>query len=309
MRFYSAYPMSPATSVLNYFNLVKQEANIVVEQAEDEIAAVNQVIGASTAGARAMTATSGGGFSLMVEGLGLSGIGEIPLVVANVQRPGPATGLPTRTEQSDLRFVIHASQGEFPKMVISPQNHREMYHQTWRAFDLAEKYQIPVILLSDQYLADSSSVLDLDHMLDHTNYQVKKLDETVEIIADKNNVYKRYQYTESGISPLKHFGDKDYLVKIDSDEHTEYGVITESADVRHQMVEKRARKLELLKEELIEPLFAGDEKPHILVLGFGSTWEAIKEAVLTLNDNGDIKYAALSFGDVFPLPTKNWNEL
>lgn len=305
MRFYTAYPMSPATTVLNYFNKVKEEANIVVEQAEDEIAAVNQAIGGFAAGARSMTATSGGGFALMVEALGLSGIAEIPLVVANVQRPGPATGLPTRTEQSDLRFTIHASQGEFPKMVISPQNHKEIYHQTWRAFDIAEKYQIPVILLSDQYLADSSSVLPMGEMLDHKAYEIKPLNQDVKIEADEHGVYKRYQYTETGISPLKYYGDKDYLVKLDSDEHTEYGVITESADVRNKMVEKRARKLELLKEELIEPLFVGDENPDVLVVGFGSTYEAIKQAVLHLNKTEDIKYAALSFGDVFPLPTIN----
>jgi len=304
MRFYSAYPMSPATSVLNYFNEVKEDAKIVVEQAEDEIAAVNQAIGGFAAGARSMTATSGGGFSLMVEALGLSGIAEIPLVVANVQRPGPATGLPTRTEQSDLRFVIHASQGEFPKMVISPQNHKEIYHQTWRAFDIAEKYQIPVILLSDQYLADSASIIPMDEMLDHKEYEVKKLHQDVTIEVDEHGVYKRYQYTDTGISPLKHYGDKDFLMKLDSDEHTEYGVITESADVRNKMVEKRAKKLELLKEELIEPLFVGNENPDVLVVGFGSTYEAIKQAILQLNDQTDTKYAALSFGDVFPLPTK-----
>lgn len=304
MRFYTAYPMSPATSVLNYFNKVKTEANIVVEQAEDEIAAVNQAIGGSAAGARSMTATSGGGFSLMVEALGLSGIAEIPLVVANVQRPGPATGLPTRTEQSDLRFTIHASQGEFPKMVISPQNHKEIYHQTWRAFDLAEKYQMPVILLSDQYLADSASVIPMDDMLAHQAYEVEPVNQDLDIEVDEHGVYKRYQYTETGISPLKYYGDKDYLMKLDSDEHTEYGVITESADVRNKMVEKRARKLELLKEELIEPIFVGDENPHVLALGFGSTYEALKEAVLELNKTADIKYAALAFSDVFPLPSQ-----
>ncbi|NLY37389.1 MAG: 2-oxoacid:acceptor oxidoreductase subunit alpha [Tissierellia bacterium] len=304
MRFYSAYPMSPATTILNYFNGVKEEANIVVEQAEDEIAAVNQAIGAFSAGARAMTGTSGGGFSLMVEAIGLAGIAEIPLVIANVQRPGPATGLPTRTEQSDLRFVIHAAQGEFPKMVISPQNHRELYHQSWRAFDIAEKYQIPVILLSDQFLADSSSVIPIQDMLDHKDYLVKKLEQTDTIEVDEDGVYKRYQYTDTGISPLKYYGNKDYLIRLDSDEHTEYGVITESADVRNQMVRKRARKLELLKEELIEPIFVGDENPEILIVGFGSTYESIKGAIETLNARGNGKYAFLSFGDVYPLPTK-----
>lgn len=304
MRFYSAYPMSPATTLLDFFNDAKEDAKIVVEQAEDEIAAINQALGAAAGGVRAMTGSSGGGFSLMVEALGMTGVAEIPLVVANVQRPGPATGLPTRTEQADLRFMIHASQGEFPRMVISPQNHKEVYHQSQRAFDLAEKYQIPVLLLSDQFLADSYSVIPMDDMLDHKDYEVKELDQDVEIQVDENGIYKRYQYTDTGISPLKHFGDKEYLVKMGSEEHTEFGVLTESAEVRTKMVNKRARKLELLKEELIEPIFVGDENPDILILGFGSTYSSIKEAVETLNNNEDKKYAFLSFGDVYPLPTE-----
>ena len=302
MRYYSAYPMSPATTLLTYFNKVQEEANIVVEQAEDEIAAINLAIGAAAGGTRAMTGSSGGGYSLMVEALGMTGVAEIPLVIANVQRPGPATGLPTRTEQSDLRFMIHSSQGEFPRMVISPQNHKELYHQTWRAFDIAEKYQIPVLLLSDQFLADSTMVLPMDEMLNHKDYEVEELNQKVDIEVDEHGIYKRYQYTDTGISPLHHYGSKDYLVRLDSDEHTEYGVLTESADVRVKMVNKRNQKLELLKEELIEPIFIGDESPDVLVVGFGSTYEGIKEAVEELNKEEEVKYAALSFGDIYPLP-------
>lgn len=301
MGFYTAYPMSPSTGLLTYFTQVGVESQLVVEQAEDEIAAVNMAIGASAGGVRAMTGTSGGGFSLMVEGLGFSGIGEIPLVIADVQRPGPATGLPTRTEQADLRFVISASQGEFPRMVIAPQDHLSLYHQTKRAFDLAEKYQIPVILLSDQYLADSTSVLPLSAFDDDSTYTVLPLSQQEKPVADENNVYKRYQYTETGISPLLYPGQTDYLVKIDSDEHTEYGRITESAEVRVNMVNKRARKLELLKEELVEPLFHGVEHPEVLVVGFGSTYHALKEAIGFLNSEEPI-YGMLSFGDVYPLP-------
>lgn len=304
MRYYSAYPMSPATTLLTYFYNNQENAEIVVEQAEDEIAAINLAIGASAGGARAMTGSSGGGFSLMVEALGMTGVGEIPLVIANVQRPGPATGLPTRTEQSDLRFVIHASQGEFPRLVTSPQNHEEVYHHTWRAFDMAEKYQIPVILLSDQYLADSSAVVPIEKMLDHKAYEVEELKQDVEIEVDEHGIYKRYQYTETGISPLYHYGSSDYLVRLDSDEHTEYGVLTESAEVRVDMIAKRNKKMELLKEELIEPIFMGDENPDVLVVGFGSTYESIKESIEELNKDGKTKYAALSFSDVYPLPTK-----
>jgi 2-oxoglutarate ferredoxin oxidoreductase subunit alpha len=155
-KFYSAYPMTPSTSIMNYLAGKMLDAEIVVEQAEDEIAAINMAIGASYAGARAMTGTSGGGFSLMVEALGLAGMMEVPLVVADVQRPGPVTGFPTRTEQSDLKFVISASHGEFPRMVIALRNPEDAFRQTVRAFDLADEYRIPVIVLSDQFLADTS---------------------------------------------------------------------------------------------------------------------------------------------------------
>ncbi len=160
LKFYSAYPMSPSTAVMEYLASKSREAQIVVEQAEDEIAAINMAIGASFAGARAMTGTSGGGFCLKVEALGLAGIAEIPLVIVDVQRPGPATGLPTRTEQSDLKFVISAAQGEFPRMVIALRNHRDAFYQTIRAFHMAEKYQIPVIVLSDQYLGDTTACVE-----------------------------------------------------------------------------------------------------------------------------------------------------
>ncbi|MBP8865749.1 MAG: 2-oxoacid:acceptor oxidoreductase family protein, partial [Acetobacterium sp.] len=159
LKFYSAYPMSPSTSLLDFFNAHSSTMAIAVEQAEDEIAAINMAIGASYAGATAMTGTSGGGFSLMVEALGFTGIAEIPLVAVNVQRPGPATGFPTRTEQSDLKFVISASQGEFPRMVIALRDHADCFYQTARSLALANKYQIPVILLSDQYLADSTTTI------------------------------------------------------------------------------------------------------------------------------------------------------
>ena len=147
--------MTPSTSIMNYLASKIEEAEIVVEQAEDEIAAINMAIGASYAGVRAMTGTSGGGFALMVEAIGLSSMLEVPLVVAEIQRPGPTTGFPTRTEQADLKFVISATPGEVPKMVIALRDPEDAFYQTMRAFNLADKYQIPVILLGDQFLADS----------------------------------------------------------------------------------------------------------------------------------------------------------
>jgi 2-oxoglutarate ferredoxin oxidoreductase subunit alpha len=297
-KFYSAYPMTPSTSIMNYLALKMMDAEIVVEQAEDEIAAINMAIGASYAGARAMTGTSGGGFSLMVEGLGLAGMLEVPLVIAEVQRPGPVTGFPTRTEQGDLKFVISASQGEFPRMVIAPRNAEDAFYQTVRAFNLADKYQIPVILLSDQFLADSTVTIkpfDFDGIR-HERY----IEHPVE-----DKPYKRYKITPTGVSPRVIPGKiPGVTVLVDSDEHDEYGHITESAEVRRQMVDKRLRKLEYLKQELQEPWFLGDDDFDVLILAWGSTWGPLAEAVSMLNSRQRTRYAALVFGDVWPLPTK-----
>ncbi|MCG2728970.1 MAG: 2-oxoacid:acceptor oxidoreductase subunit alpha [Acetobacterium sp.] len=298
IKFYSAYPMSPSTTLLDFFSTHGDKMNVAAEQAEDEIAAINMAIGASYAGVPAMTGTSGGGFSLMVEALGFTGIAEIPLVVVDVQRPGPATGFPTRTEQSDLKFVISASQGEFPRMVIAVKDHTDCFYQAARSFALANKYQIPVILLSDQYLADSTTtipILDASKIISAPTSATGDLDE--------NDLYRRYALTKSGISPLAIPGKTEALVRVDSDEHDEYGQITESADIRNKMVEKRMAKLELLKEELIEPEFWGAHQCQSLLVGFGSTSGAIKEAVDLLNAK-EMHYGALIFGDIYPLPTK-----
>lgn len=295
IRFYSAYPMSPSTGIMEFLAAKGKELDVVVEQAEDEIAAINMALGASYAGARAMTGTSGGGFSLMVEALGLCGITEIPMVIVNVQRPGPATGLPTRTEQSDLRFVIHASQGEFPRKVIALRNQEDAYRQTIRAFMTTEKYQIPVILLSDQYLADGSAtikLLSLPEEITETEGEVP------------SGEYMRYLLTDNGISPRLKPGQTNKLVLVDSDEHDEQGLITEDAAVRKSMVEKRMRKLQGVVAELEEPEFLGSEQAEILLIGWGSTWGPIKEAVDLLNRETPDQYCALVFGDVYPLPEK-----
>lgn len=297
LRFYSAYPMSPSTVIMETIANAANEAGIVVEQAEDEIAAINMAIGASYAGARAMTGTSGGGFSLMVEALGLSGMAEIPLVVIDVQRPGPATGFPTRTEQSDLKFVISASHGEFPRMVIALRNPSDAFYQTMRAFDLAERYQIPVVLLSDQYIGDSTSTVE---PFDPERIRVAEPDAGY----TQEGEYLRYRYTDNGVSPRLTPGKTEHIVTIDSDEHDERGWITESAQVRTRMMNKRMRKLEGLKRELLEPEFIGQDSFDTLLIGWGSTWGPINEAVNILNEYKEGRYAALVFGDIYPLPQR-----
>lgn len=300
LKFYAGYPMTPSTVIMTYLAAKMNEAEIIVEQAEDEIAAINMAIGASYAGVRAMTGTSGGGFALMVEAIGLSAMLEVPLVVAEMQRPGPATGLPTRTEQGDLKFVIYSSPAEIPKMVIALRDPEDAFFQTNRAFDLADKYQIPVIIMGDQFLADSTrtvkafdfSKLKNDRYLSSEAYSLDK-------------EYRRYEITDSGVSPRIIPGKlPGTRVLVDSDEHDEYGRITESSAMRKTMHEKRLRKMTSLKEELQEPIFVGAENADTVLLTWGSLSSPVKEAVRLLNAQGENKYGALLFGDVWPLPDK-----
>lgn len=300
LNFYSAYPMTPATSVMTYLSKKQVEAGMIVEQVEDEIAAINMAIGASYAGARAMTGSSGGGVSLMVEAFGLAGIMETPLVVLDSQRPGPATGLPTRTEQSDLSFLLTASHGEFTRMVMSVRNAEDAFYQTFRALNLADRFQTLVIILTDQYLADSKVTVP-SFKLDDLKIESHIADGKV---LAKGEEYKRYKLTDNGISPRLIPGQvPGQVVLVDSDEHTEDSHITESAEVRIAQMEKRMNKLEMLKEYVEEPEYFGVESPEILLVGWGSTYGALKEAVETLNGEG-VNIGALSFGDLYPLPTK-----
>jgi len=283
---------------MDYLASKIKEAEIVVEQAEDEIAAINMAIGASFAGVRAMTGTSGGGYALMVEAIGLSSMLEVPLVVAEIQRPGPTTGFPTRTEQADLKFVISGTPGEVPKMVIALRDPEDCFYQTMRAFNLADKYQIPVILLGDQFLADCLKTVD---SFDFKRIKIERHLSEDEYIADK--IYNRYEVTKSGVSPRITPGRiPGKTVLVDSDEHDETGHITESASVRVIMNDKRLRKMEFLKKDLLEPEYIGLEDIDTLLIGWGSLYGSIKEAVKLLNDKGSEKYGALVFGDVWPLP-------
>ena len=304
LDFYSAYPMTPATSIMTYLAKKQVEVGLVVDQAEDEISAINFAIGASYAGARAMTGSSGGGFSLMVEALGLAGITETPLVIVNSQRPGPATGLPTRTEQSDLSFLLTASHGEFPRVVLAPRNAEDAFYKTTKALNIADKYQTVVLLLTDQYLADANITIP---KYDLSKVTIDRYISNGEDLSS-NEEYKRYKVTESGISPRLIPGNsKNQVVIVDSDEHTEEGHITESAEVRIEQMDKRFRKMNSIKDDLEEPEYFGNKDIDILLIGFGSTYGALKESVDILNKSG-IKVGALSFGDVYPLPKENLNK-
>lgn len=300
VQFYSAYPMTPSTGVLNYLAARQDKLGIAVEQAEDEIAAINMALGASFAGARTMTGTSGGGFALMTEAFGLAGVMEAPIVIAEVMRPGPATGMPTRTGQGDLSFVLNASQDEFPLKVIAPRDQEDAFYQTFRAFNLADKYQMPVVILSDQFLADSAATVP-KFALDELEINRYLVDEES---WPEDKEYKRYEITEDGISPRAYPGQlPGEVVLADSHEHFESGRISEEIETRNAMVDKRARKFEKQRrEDTLEPLYQGPEKPEVLMLGFGSTYGVLKEVQQKLSAEGK-SVGMLSFNDVWPLPT------
>jgi len=298
-RFYAAYPMTPSTGVMNFLASRANERGIMVEQAEDEISAINMALGASFAGVRAMTGSSGGGFALMVEGLSLAAMTETPIVIAEVQRPGPATGLPTRTEQGDLLYVLHAGHGEFPRVVFAPGTPEQAFYLTNKAFDLAEKYQIPAFVISDQYLSDSRWTFEgFDHTrLKYTDYRLRE--KAFESLSE----YRRHAFTEGGVSPLGVPGDSRHLVVTDSDEHDEGGHIIEDAETRIKMVRKRVlEKLPRIRDEIAPPLLYGEKNPEIVLCGWGSTYGPIKEAVDTLSKDRSI--AMLHFSELYPFPSR-----
>lgn len=300
-KFISAYPMTPGTSVFEYITARANKYGIVSKQTEDELAAILFAIGAAHAGVRAMTTTSGGGFSLMVEALGLASITETPIVICEVQRGGPSTGLPTRTEQPDLEFVISASQGETPRIVLAPGTIEECFEAGWRAHNLAEKYQCPVIILSDTYLSSQLRSIDKSRF-DIAGVKTDRGLLLTKEQLDKITDYKRHAYSENGVSPRVIPGHKNGVFMTTSDEHTEYGYAVEEVEPRNKMMEKRMKKYEtMLHEDMRAPKFYGDENAEITLVGWGSTCGALREAVDRLRKNGT-KANFLQFIDLWPFP-------
>lgn len=297
-KFYSAYPMTPSTGILVFMASHASRHEVVVHQAEDEIAAVNMAIGASYAGVRSMTGTSGGGFALMVEGVSLAGMTETPLVIVLGQRPGPATGLPTRTEQADLLFALFAGHGEFPRIAFAPGHPNQVFKLVNKAFDMTEKYQVPAIILSDQLLADSSWSLDgIDlSRFKYTDYRLRGGD-----FANLGE-YKRHAFTPSGVSPMAVPGDGPHVVVTDSDEHDEAGHLTEDEEIRRRMVEKRClKKMPEILREIEPPELYGEPDPEVVLVGWGSSYGVLKECVDNLGGRNGI--AMMHFSEIAPFPT------
>jgi 2-oxoglutarate ferredoxin oxidoreductase subunit alpha len=284
--------MSPSTSIPQTLIDWSAKMDLVVEQAEDEIAAVNMALGASYTGAPSIVTTSGGGFALMTEAVSLAGVSETPVVVAIGQRPGPGTGLATRTEQGDLWFVLHAGHGEFPRAVFAPGTVEECFHLTRRAVETAEAFQTPCFVLTDHYLADSYQ--DIEPI------DVEELP-FVKPGADSASTpvpYQRYSITESGVSPRLLPGLSRHLVVADSHEHTEDGHLTEDLSLRPTMVEKRLRKQRGM--EVMPPEFQGDDDTSALLVSWGSSKGSVAEAAERLRADGK-KVGTLHFSQVWPL--------
>lgn len=309
-RFIAAYPMTPATTILEWMAAHAGDLGIVAVHAEDEIAAACMAVGASLTGARAMTSTSGGGLCLMTEACGMAGMTEVPLVIVDVQRGGPSTGLPTRTEQSDLLLAFHPSHGDFPHIVTAPGSVQQCFEAGYRAFNLAERYQCPVIVLLDSYVGGSLVTLGRSCLgwnavvRDRGEYLGGYSDEAPAADATDES-YLRYAITESGISPRVGFGHPGGVHAPSTDEHEEDAHITEESGVRVEMMRKRMRKMETaLANDLRGPTVYGDAGTNgdvdATLLVWGSTLPAACEAVALLAADG-IRANVLHYTDLWPV--------
>ncbi|MDA2924342.1 2-oxoacid:acceptor oxidoreductase subunit alpha [Acidobacteria bacterium AH-259-L09] len=288
VKFYCAYPMSPATGVLHWMANNARELEIMVRQVEDEIGVANMAIGAAHAGCRAMCATSGGGFALMTEAIGMAGMMEVPVVFINVQRAGPSTGVPTKTEQGDLWQALGASQGDFQRIIVAPTNALDAFNTIPELFNLVDKYQCPGIVISDLLISEGTFSVDPEEI----NMQPKIDRGELITTASKTDGYLRYENTESGISPRALPGLEGYVHVVATDEHDEDGILISdeftNPHKRRKMVEKRARKFEGVLEEIAPPRLEGPADAEVTLIGWGSTYGVIKEAMGLLEHKGVI---------------------
>jgi len=311
VKFLAQYPMTPASSILHWMAAHGPKYGVVVKQVEDELAAMNMTVGAGFAGVRAMTATSGGGFSLMVEALGQAGMTETPLVAILVQRSGPSTGLPTKTEQGDLNLALGAGQGDWPRAILAPRHPEDCFRLTAQAFNLAEIYQTPVILISDLYLGEGFRT-------------VEKFEFNVPIVrgmmaADGGTVkeFRRYLITESGVSPRALPGTKGFQHIAATDEHMESSELIsdvlaglpEHVEERRKMHEKRMRKLEGLRKDTPRPELWGPRNADLTLILWGSTWGAAHEAILRVDESEGVKVNSLEFPTLFPFHVDETEQL
>lgn len=308
LKFYSVYPMTPSSTIMHYLAQKEFDFDIVVKQTEDEIAAVLYAIGANYAGVRAATGTSGGGFSLMVEAMGMAGMAETPITIFLAQRTGPSTGMPTWTEQADLKFALNASQGEFPRVLIAPGDVTEAFEHTAKALNIADKYQLPVVVLTDKYLSESYFSCE---KFDTSKIKIERGKIITENMKDLPPMtrYRRYAITKDGISPRPIPGVVGGMHVASSYEHDEHGFSTEHFGTRVAMVNKRMRKLDqVVKHEFEMPKLYGPEDAEITLVCWGSQKGIALDAMNSLAKEG-IKANVLHFIYVFPLDEKKLKKL
>src|SRR5205807_2516557 len=306
--FFAGYPITPASDIMEGLAKELPQVGGTFLQAEDEIAAITSVLGASFGGARAMTATSGPGFSLMSEALGFASMAEIPAVIVDAQRAGPSTGMPTKMEQSDLSFALKASHGDTPRMVVAPADVADCYSLIIQAFSMAERYQMPVIFLTDQSLTARVESVD------RNAFKPMEIEGRIKFEANGSSAngngafqaahsYSRYAYTASGISPISAPGPGAMAYVATGLEHDEHGHPDYEPEDHTAMMEKRYRKLDTAAEELPKPQRYGDEDATIGIIGWGSTEGTIQEAVDRAREKG-YKVAALHPKILSPLPDR-----
>jgi 2-oxoglutarate/2-oxoacid ferredoxin oxidoreductase subunit alpha len=312
VKFYAAYPMSPSTGVLMWMAAHARELGIMVRQVEDEIGVMNMVIGAAHTGCRAMCATSGGGFALMSEAVGMAGMIETPIVCIDVQRAGPATGVPTKTEQGDLWQILGAGQGDYPRIVVAPTNQLDLFHTIPELFNLCDKYQCPGLVLSDLLISEGTTSIDPDDL----DFRMK-IDRGELILPNGNGnganpasgyndkTYLRYENTPSGISPRAVPGVRGYIFTAATDEHDEDGTLISdeftNPQKRRMMVEKRARKMQGAIKDITPPKLVGPEQADVTLVGWGSTAGVIREAVEKLAGEEGIVANQLAIKWIVPL--------
>lgn len=308
-KFYSAYPMTPASTVLHWMCAHSQKTGIVVKQGEDELAVMNMAIGAGIAGVRSMCATAGGGFALMTEALGMAGIMEVPVVCVEVQRGGPSTGLPTKTEQGDLFQVYGASQGEYPRLIVAPRDIADAYQTTVDSFNYADRFQLPVTIMSDLLLSEHHETVDKEAF--NPNVKIDR-GEMVKEWPEKNGKYKRFAFTESGISPRALPGTENTLYVSASDDHDEESILISdmftSPPIRRKITEKRMRKMSNLLKELPAPQLEGPKDADVTILCWGSTAGVVQEAAEMLTAAG-VKTNFLCIKYIVPFHAKEVTEI
>ncbi len=308
-KFYSAYPMTPASSILHWMAAHGESCGVVVKQCEDELAVVNMAVGAGYAGVRAMCATSGGGFALMTEAIGQAGMIEAPVVVVEVQRGGPSTGIPTKTEQGDLNQVYGASQGEYPRVIIAPTDTTDCFYSAVEAFNLAEKYQLPVTIITDLLLSEHPETIEPDAL--RHDVPIERGEVVTEWPAE-NGKFKRFALTPSGISPRALPGTPNTVHVAATDEHDEEGIVISdeftSPPLRRKVMERRMKKMEAVAKELPAPRLEGPRDAGVTLITWGSTQGVVRDAIELLAEAG-IKANHLPIKYLHPFHSRQVQEI